>query len=411
MKYQRANLLPYRALQTLSMAVSAFLFRARVRRNELKGKKGPYLVIANHECMLDFVNLIGLTRARMAFVVSRSMFYTIPVTRIMQGRGFLPKQQFQTSLSDMRAMKSVIEQGDPLVIYPAGLMCEDGVSTPIPRATYKFLKWLDTDVYMARSTGSYFVMPKWSAKMRPGRTYMDVYKLFDREELAAMPLDEVERRAEEALRFDAYREQEELRIRYKNGDDVRGLENVLYICPHCGAEFTMEAVGRSELRCTACGYGQKCDEFGFFHRTSEDGPELRYVSDWNRKILDTIRERVQAGEQPPVSARTKIQVIDEENYRFADAGEGVVTLSGTELSLCGTLKGEPFELRLPASNYPALPFGPGKYFEIQNGNDIYRCVLEDGKQVIRFIDLIKTCYALNGERKAMKRRRTDHGKE
>ena len=78
--------------------------------------------------------------------------------------GVIPKQQFQTTVTDMKNMKAVVEAGQPLVIYPAGLMCEDGLSTPVPKATYKFLKWMNVDVYMARTEGSYFVMPKWSKK-------------------------------------------------------------------------------------------------------------------------------------------------------------------------------------------------------------------------------------------------------
>jgi len=110
-------------------------------------------------------------------------------------------------------------------------MCEDGLSTPIPAATYKFLKWLGVDVYVAKATGTYFVMPKWTGGMRPGRTTMDIYKLFDARELADMDVETVKKRTEEALLFDAYREQEQMQVTYKHNDDLQGLENVLYMCP------------------------------------------------------------------------------------------------------------------------------------------------------------------------------------
>lgn len=107
----------------------------------------------------------------------------------------------------MRRIKAVIENGESLVIYPAGLMCEDGISTPIPQATYKFLKWLDADVYVARASGTYFTMPKWTKGFRPGRTYMDIYKLFDRNELKKLSVGEIKERTDGAILFDAYREQ------------------------------------------------------------------------------------------------------------------------------------------------------------------------------------------------------------
>ena len=72
-------------------------------------------------------------------------------------------------------MKAVVEEKGILVIYPAGLMCEDGLSTPIPNATFRFLQWMHADVYMAKTYGTYFCTPKWSKKRRRGRTYLDVY--------------------------------------------------------------------------------------------------------------------------------------------------------------------------------------------------------------------------------------------
>ena len=47
--------------------------------------------------------------------------------------------------------------------------------------------------------------------------------------------------------FDAYREQEKLLVRYKNGSNIEGLENVLYICPNCGERHTMRVRDRSEI--------------------------------------------------------------------------------------------------------------------------------------------------------------------
>ncbi|MBQ9740016.1 MAG: YscO family type III secretion system apparatus protein, partial [Kiritimatiellae bacterium] len=49
-----------------------------------------------------------------------------------------------------------IDEEGILVIYPAGLMSDDGTSTPIPAATYSFLKWIKADIYMAKTIGTYF---------------------------------------------------------------------------------------------------------------------------------------------------------------------------------------------------------------------------------------------------------------
>ncbi len=395
MRYKKPNILFYRLAQVLSWVVAVCVFRRKIVRNEIKGKNGPFVVIANHETMLDFVNLIGTTSRAMSFVISSSFYNSLPIKGIMNKMGVIPKQQFQTTVGDMRQMKSVIDNGQPLVIYPAGLMCEDGLSTPIPAATYKFLKWLKADVYVARSSGTYFVMPKWSKGMRPGRTYIDVYKLFDKDELADLSEAEIKEKTDKALLFDAYREQDEKKIKYLGGSKLAGLEHVLHMCPHCMSEFSMEVRDGSRLVCRKCAYEQVSDEYALLSRKSAHGPELRYVSDWSRFIQDSLRKRVEVGEEHSISSSAEIHMVDPVKNKFVHVGRGKLSLSRDGFTIDGELGGEPVELSISIANVPALPFSPGRYIEVQHGENIYRCFPEDGRIVIKYINLLKIFYELN----------------
>ena len=98
-----------------------------------------------------------------------------------------------------------------------------------------------------------------------------------------------------------------------------------------------------------------------------------------------------------LSVQTKIKLVNEKTSKFEEAGEGELTLSAAGFKLNGTLNGAPFELNAPVGGIPTLPFSPGKHLEIQNGKDIYRCVLEDGKLVMKFINLVKIYYELHAE--------------
>ena len=401
MHYTKPNILHYRIAQAASLLVSAVIFRKKQLRNEIKGVHGPFVVIANHGAALDFVNLIGAASRPMSFVISNSFYSTLPIKGFLDKMGVLPKQQFQTTADDLKRMKAVIQNGQPLVIYPAGLMCEDGLSTPIPVATYKFLKWLDADVYVARSQGSYFVMPKWSKGMRRGKTTMDIYRLFTREELAAASLETVKEKTDEAIVFDSYREQEQLQIPYRKGDDLSGLEHVLYQCPHCGEEYAMAAEG-SRLYCRSCGTAHTADTMGFLHKAEGPGEEIRYVSDWSHRIFDTLKAQYRQGTAAPMTAETSIHMVDPEKNKFLEAGSGTVTLDGDKFLLEGTLKGEPFCLSVSVAGVPTLPFSPGKYFELQHGKTIYRCVLKDGRPVMKFINTVKLQFQLSQEQRTAK---------
>ncbi len=401
MAYVKPYRLYYRIAQAASYVVATCIFKRKMLRNEIKNKQGAFVVIANHEAMLDFVNLIGTTRRPMSFVISQSFYNSLPLKGIMNKMGVIPKQQFQTAVRDLKRIKSVIEQGEPVAIYPAGLMCEDGLSTPIPAATYKFLKWLETDVYVARTVGSYFVMPKWTKGLRPGRTYMDIYKLFDKDELTSMALDEVQRRTDEAILFDAYREQEEHRVKYKNNAVIDGLENVLYQCPHCKAEFTTQVREHNTIACTACGYEQVSDDYAFLHNHRGLGEEIRYVSDWSRLIYDELKAKVQERLEHALETHATLHMIDPKADKFAEVGKAHITLSKDGFRICGELRGEAVDLTVSVANIPTLPFKPGKYFEIQHGADIYRCYPEDGRLTMKFINMVKIFYELRAEKKAV----------
>lgn len=393
MQYKKPNLFFYRVTQGAAWFLSTFLFRRKILRNELKGVKGPFVVIANHQAALDFVNLIGVTKRPMTFVISKSFFETLPIKGIMEKMGVIPKQQFQTTVSDMKRMKAVVDHGEAIAMYPAGLMCEDGLSTPIPVATYKFLKWLGVDVYVARTKGSYFVTPKWSAKVRPGRTTLDVYRLFSKEELAAADLDTVRRKTEEAILFDAYREQEEDPVRYRGAEDIRGLENVLYKCPCCQREFAVTVTAKDRLTC-ACGYTLRSDAFGFLHNCTDFGPRLRYVSDWSHWIYQREMEELSVSDSI-LAAETDFYLIDSKKCKFFPVGSGSISLSESGFAVNGVFNGEEKTFTVPIGTFPSLPFSPGAYLELQDGNVIYRCVLNDGRLVMKFINRVKCYYAMH----------------
>jgi len=394
MNYTKPNVFIYRLAQLVSWQVATFVFRRKMLRNEIKGKKGPFVVIANHQAQYDFVNLIGATHRPMSFVISSSFYNALPITGLLRRMGVIPKQQFQTTIRDMKQMKRVVEHDQPLVIYPAGLMCEDGLSTPIPPATYKFLKWLNVDVYMAKTSGTYFAMPKWGRGMRRCRTYLDIYQLFTKEELNQLSLDAIRERTDEALLFDAYREQETLLVE-NVGNNIEGLEQVLYMCPHCRSEFTMQVKNENTLCCTKCGFEQVSDQYAFLHNHRGIGPEVRYVSDWSRMIYDQLKEQVLAAPDTSLTSETRIHMIDRSKHKYVEVGTGTVSLFRECFLIRGTIHGSEVELQIPITNLPTLPFGPGKYLEIQCSDISYRCVLNDSHLVMKFINLLKIFYELN----------------
>ena len=107
---------------------------------------------------------------------------------------------------------------------------------------------------------------------------------------------------------------------------------------------------------------------------------------------DTLRERVMADD----SAETLNVTIQQINSRgkYEDAGYGTVTLTREKFYLNGILSGEPFERETSLITFASLPFSPGKYFEIQHSEEIFRCVPENPKTVVKFVNKVKIYHAL-----------------
>ena len=66
-------------------------------------------------------------------------------------------------------------------------------------------------------------------------------------------------------------------------------------------------------------------------------------------------------------------------------GSCEITLDSKKFTLDGTVDGQPFQNSFPTTMYPTLPLKPGKYFEIQDGQEIYRIMLDNPKQAVKWI--------------------------
>ena len=123
----KQNMLVYGVAKALAGVVSSFVFKRKFIRNEIENAEGPIVLIGNHQAALDFTTLVSATKRPMTFVVSDSFYNTLPFRGLMDKVGVIPKQQFQTSIKDVIKMRSAIKENKILMIYPAGLMCEDGL--------------------------------------------------------------------------------------------------------------------------------------------------------------------------------------------------------------------------------------------------------------------------------------------
>ncbi len=395
--YNKINPIIFYPVKLISKIYSKAFLRLRVKRNEFSCKDGRRkVVIINHESSLDFMIAYSVIPSKIHLVASNSYVRGLSIHDLMLQCGLIGKNQFSTAVTDMKKMKAVLDDGNVLGIFPAGLMPEAGVATPTPPATAKALKWFDADIYALKISGTYLTTPKWSKVKRKGKCTADLYKLATAEEYAKLSPEEASKLIETHLYFDAYKNNVENKIEYKNGDNVEGLENVLYKCPNCSAEYSIKSKSNT-LTCSSCGYSVKSDKLGVLHINSDFPLHFSLVSDWHAYIEKCVYEKIKANPNFKLETIAEIHKINDKKHKFERVGSATVALDMQNFTMEGILFGEKFQKQIYAGNFPILPFVPGKRFEIQDGNDIYRVYPETPERCMEFIFAVKSIFKLRHE--------------
>lgn len=395
--YKKINPITYFVLKVCSKFLAKFKLNLKVVKNELKGNKKGVVILSNHEYPLDFVPICAAVNDKIHFVISNAMLKSLPVKKLALTAGVIGKNQFSTSINSMRAMKNVLDDGKKLCLFPAGLMPEHGASTPIPKSTAKAVKWFDSDLYISKISGTYLSKPKWSNIFRKGKTTIEIYKLFSSEDLKTIDEAKLQKIIEEHLFFDAYRNNDKAKVYYKNGDNVEGLETVLYKCPHCQKDYSIKVKNKNVLECENCGYSVKSDCYGILHQNGEIPIVYKYVSDWHKFEEDCVYNKVVSDSDFRFSTFAEIHKINDKKNKFEKVGEGTITLDLENFIIDGKVFGKEFYKEVYAKNFPMLPFVPGKRFEIQDGDDIFRIIPQNPIVTMEWILALKAIHKLGKE--------------
>ncbi len=393
-KFKKPNYFLYKLFYFACKVVAKLKFNLKVEKNELKGTKGGCVVLVNHPSIIDFFTTCVAVRRRAHFVISSAFYQTMPIKPLINGVRAISKNQFQTSMTDMKKMKEVVDNDMPLILFPAGLMTATGEGTPIPPATGKVVKWFNSDVYTIHIQGSYLTKPKWGKGVRRGKIVLNATKLVSKEELKTTTPDELQKLIDKNLSFDEYEYQKQAMIPHKKGDNVDGLQNILFGCPHCKSEFSIEVDG-NKLMCSKCGYSVKANTYGLFEPHGEKDIIHDTVVEWYRELKNSLNKIILANADYTISSNATIQLI--EKGKFVPAGQCEIILNNTEFTIKGNLKGQDVYKSFPVKSFPTLPFKPGKCFDLQDGQEIFRVVLENPRHTIKWITALEIMHKCANE--------------
>jgi len=252
-------------------------------------RREPYILLANHTYLFDVVH-VPLRTWKVPFIIASQTLFTKQPTKFLvtQVAHVISKSKGRSDTAAIMNIFSAVKKGYPILIFPEGDTTFYGETGYIEEATMKLIKKLKLDVVTCNVRGGYSSRPRWGTGKR-SRHFIELnYKLsITKEELQEMSLEQVTEIVNKELYHNEYDYQRLAKIPHRGKNLAEGLENVVYVCPHCQAVNTIVTHGNS-FHCSACNKEGYIDEFGFLHDFVYDN-----LVDWNKYQLnftDKLRE-------------------------------------------------------------------------------------------------------------------------
>ncbi len=284
----------YRRIYALFLPIFRIVARVAygVRVKRPRHYDEPVLILANHTSDMDFLVVASYISNHMYFVASEH------VTAMgLFGKGFeawfnpVKVTKGSSKTGGVMDIMRRLRRGNCVLLFCEGRLSHDGKSTYIAPATAKLAKSVKCKVVTFRSSGGFFIEPRWQTYLNRGKLFSSgIVHEYTRDEIAEMSNEEMLVHIREDLYVDAYAEQRERMQPFKFRHGIRDITRYYDVCPRCGGIDTLKAEGMS-VRCT-CGYEMTCDDYGFFHAS----PQLiSTAQDWEAVQLDAYRREFEAG--------------------------------------------------------------------------------------------------------------------
>ncbi len=347
---------------------------------DLMKNGGPALLVSSHISNLDFLFSGVFLYPNIPAFVGSHHFTTNKITNFfIKASHAIPKKMFCADVSTIISIMRARDAGRIIVIYPEGRLTCSGHSVQVTEGTAELAKKLGVDVYYLHQDGAYKSCPKWGGlKFRPGKVVVHGGKLFSKEELKELTIDEIKAGLEKAI----YHDEDKLLtdVSYKSKAPAEGLEGTLYRCPVCNTEFEMSTSGDT-LKCGHCGEEWKLDQKYVLH-----GPVFDHINEWYAWQEDQIDTSV------PIDSEVSVASPGEDGLLVKDAGHGRLKVDRDSISFTGEVFGEPLEFSEKTSIVCAFPASVADHVSMYSKRILYYFYPEPDRKVtvkwVQYLDKV-----------------------
>lgn len=362
-------------LQVVAWVLSypeTFVTKAKIRKYNMKGLKGPYILLCNHNSFLDFkVATRAVFPRRSNYVVAIDGF--INREEIMRNVGCLGTRKFISDIPLVRSVKHSLEVNKHICqIYPEARYSLVGTTAILPDSLGKLVKRMGYPVATLLSHGHHLRQPVWNLHPRKVKTETELTQIITQEEIETLTVSEINKRIQYSFKYNDYQYQLDHKLKITYPDRAKNLHFILYQCPSCHTEFKMKS-DQHKIWCEACGETHEMDEYGALH-SNKGETKFPHIPDWYEWIRSQVKQEI---EQKTYSVTLDVQVDSLPNSTgFYRLGVGTITHNINGFHLVGNWEHGNLDIKKPVlANYGLHLefdyFGKGNGFSFSTQNDTY----------------------------------------
>jgi 1-acyl-sn-glycerol-3-phosphate acyltransferase len=147
----------------LSATVMTLGFSLRTQGQQHIPRRGPALLIANHQSYMDPI-LVGLAvRRHPVFLARQSLFRYRPLAWLMRSLHAVPVNQEGFAREGLKKILEQLKAGRLVGVFPEGERTCDGWMSPLRPGIHLLIKRMELPIIPIGISGAYDAWPRWRA--------------------------------------------------------------------------------------------------------------------------------------------------------------------------------------------------------------------------------------------------------
>jgi len=377
--------------------------------------EGAHIVLANHFTMVDFLFvMLSLYPHKLNAVTAQKYFLLRPLNKLLPALGCLPKNMFDPDVRSVIGMKTVLNRGDGLLMFPEGRCSSSQAYAGIHRSTGKMIKKFGVPVISCYIEGANICLPHWRSGFRFGRIRATFCNLFSEGDIKILTVDEINTAIDARLSgADGGRQGDgssvlpdgvqtgALSETCKTDEPspclppvfetlfarrlAEGLHHILYFCPKCHMEFTMTTKGNT-ISCTACGNAATMGRDARLTPTPGSVAE-KEISLWFREQVCHEMKSINEDMEPIVDKVIVRTPSTKPGGGVVESGSGTMRIDPKGWHFDGEISGEQVSKFFPVESVPAMSYNHDDNYQIYYGSELFVFVPEDPRKSIKYVIL------------------------